>query len=300
MNPREIVRASAGAGKTFRISSRIIGLLASDQPPSSILASTFTRKAAGEILDRVLVRVAGAVLDEKAARELGEQTLGTDQPDGVTTDTAFWARLLDRIVAELGMLEVSTLDSFFSRVLRAFSNEMGLLPGWTIADKPTGEGLRSEALEVLFDRQDDGILVELVRALHPGEVRRSIYARVVEDIDQIVAADREVGPDAPGWDAMRVSFPKLPDDVARRAADLAEQVEAAEVPLTRAGKPKPTTGPPFPTSCRPWSKRRSTWPAPCWGMGWPFVPMRCRAWRGSTTRPTWSACARGARCASTT
>ena len=54
--PRELVLASAGSGKTYPLSSRIIELLASGAPPGDILASTFTRKAAGEILDRVLVR----------------------------------------------------------------------------------------------------------------------------------------------------------------------------------------------------------------------------------------------------
>ena len=48
--PRELVLASAGSGKTFRISSRIIGLLEAGAEPERILASTFARKAAGEIL----------------------------------------------------------------------------------------------------------------------------------------------------------------------------------------------------------------------------------------------------------
>ena len=69
--PRELVLASAGSGKTYRLSSRIIGLLAVGAPPGSILASTFTRKAAGEILERVLVRLAEGASDPEKARELG-------------------------------------------------------------------------------------------------------------------------------------------------------------------------------------------------------------------------------------
>ena len=45
--PREVVLASAGTGKTFTLSSRLISLLALGAPPDSLLASTFTRKAAG-------------------------------------------------------------------------------------------------------------------------------------------------------------------------------------------------------------------------------------------------------------
>jgi ATP-dependent helicase/nuclease subunit A len=237
MNSREIVRASAGSGKTFRISSRMIGLLASGQPPSSVLASTFTRKAAGEILDRVLLRVARAALDPKEAADLGVQTVAVESSGDVTTDQDFWANVLGKIVAELGHLEVSTLDSFFARILRAFSNEMGLLPGWTIADATRGERLRSEALELLFNRQDRGMLVELVRALHPGEVRRSIYERLVDDIDEIVAAHRDLGPDGPGWSAIRTSVPPLPNDLAELSLDLAEQILEVEVPRTKVGQP---------------------------------------------------------------
>jgi hypothetical protein len=69
--PREIVLASAGTGKTFRLSSRIIALLNAGVPPHEILASTFTRKAAGEILERVLVRLARAVVDEEGAGGAG-------------------------------------------------------------------------------------------------------------------------------------------------------------------------------------------------------------------------------------
>ncbi|NIR41862.1 MAG: UvrD-helicase domain-containing protein, partial [Actinobacteria bacterium] len=65
--PRELVLASAGSGKTYHLSNRIIMLLAAGAPADEVLSSTFTRKAAGEILDRVLVRIAeGAVDAEKA------------------------------------------------------------------------------------------------------------------------------------------------------------------------------------------------------------------------------------------
>ena len=50
--PHLVIRASAGTGKTFQLSNRYLELLAAGVPGDQILASTFTRKAAGEILDR--------------------------------------------------------------------------------------------------------------------------------------------------------------------------------------------------------------------------------------------------------
>ena len=73
--PRELVLASAGSGKTYHLSSRIIMLLAAGAPTDEVLASTFTRKAAGEILERVLVRIAEGALDAGKAQELGPRRL---------------------------------------------------------------------------------------------------------------------------------------------------------------------------------------------------------------------------------
>ncbi len=58
--PDTVIRASAGTGKTFQLSNRYLGLLQCDQPAEQILASTFARKAAGEILERVMLRLAEA------------------------------------------------------------------------------------------------------------------------------------------------------------------------------------------------------------------------------------------------
>ena len=61
-----VIRASAGAGKTWRLSNRYISLLAAGVGPENIVAATFSRKAAGEILERILTRVAAASLSPEA------------------------------------------------------------------------------------------------------------------------------------------------------------------------------------------------------------------------------------------
>jgi len=46
--------ASAGSGKTFALAVRYLSLLFMGESPSSILAATFTNKAAGEMQERVV------------------------------------------------------------------------------------------------------------------------------------------------------------------------------------------------------------------------------------------------------
>ena len=66
-----IIRASAGTGKTFQLSNRFLALLRQGVPSESILATTFTRKAAGEILDRVIGRLAEAASSDRKAGGIG-------------------------------------------------------------------------------------------------------------------------------------------------------------------------------------------------------------------------------------
>ena len=74
MNERthELVLASAGTGKTYQLSLRYLDLLFRGVPPERILATTFTRKAAGEILERILQRLCDAVEKPKELAELAK------------------------------------------------------------------------------------------------------------------------------------------------------------------------------------------------------------------------------------
>ena len=105
--PDTVIRASAGTGKTFQLSNRYLGLLQCNQPPEQILASTFARKAAGEILERVMMRLAEAAETDANQRELEGQL----QSGPLSRDRA--ALLLSRLVQHLHQLRVGTLDALF-------------------------------------------------------------------------------------------------------------------------------------------------------------------------------------------
>jgi DNA helicase-2/ATP-dependent DNA helicase PcrA len=69
--------AGAGAGKTETLTRRIVYLLAvKEVPPASIVAFTFTEKAAQSMKSRVYQRV-GEICGEKATANLGEMYIGT-------------------------------------------------------------------------------------------------------------------------------------------------------------------------------------------------------------------------------
>lgn len=233
MSVRELILASAGSGKTFRISSRIIGLLARDEAPASIFASTFTRKAAGEILDRVLIRMAVASSGDDEAAELSRH-VASGGPDPLPTDAAFWRGVLQRSVRELHRLDVSTLDAFFVRALNSFAHDVGLPPGWGIADEPTADRLRAEALDEVLGR-DHGLPVELLRALHAGAVRRSVHGALATEVDQILEVHQALAPDRPGWSALRQVAEPVPADMQERCTRIATAIRAVDLPKTKKG-----------------------------------------------------------------
>lgn len=132
--PNLVVHASAGTGKTFQLSNRYIALVARGDSPDTILATTFTRKAAGEILDRVLFRLAEAASEDKKLSELA----GHIGDRGF--DRSGCLALLCRLARFIHRLRISTLDSFFIQVAQSFCLELGLPPAGRSPRRPTTRG----------------------------------------------------------------------------------------------------------------------------------------------------------------
>ena len=231
--PRELVLASAGSGKTYRLSSRILGLFAAGAPPGAILASTFTRKAAGEILERVLVRLAEGASDAEKARELGREA----HPSLTRPEEC--RRLLGRLLTDLHEMNVGTLDAFFVRVARSFFQELGLAPRWTIADEPTQDRLRTEAVQATLVEADKAEMVELLRMLNRGDADRMVHATLLQKVDVLLGVRRQLDPSAvhpwsPGFGVTE----QLPPELLREKAQaLAADLRGLAVPSTQSGSP---------------------------------------------------------------
>jgi len=77
LNPIQIISASAGSGKTYRLSEELKQALSSGQVrPEAVLATTFTRKAAAELQERARQHLlkSGRVAE---AQQMGAAMIGT-------------------------------------------------------------------------------------------------------------------------------------------------------------------------------------------------------------------------------
>jgi ATP-dependent helicase/nuclease subunit A len=223
-----VILASAGTGKTFQLSHRYIGLLAEGASPEQILATTFTRKAAGEILERILLRLAAAAANEDTARELGE-IIG--RGDVTSSQCLDWLSLL---VGRLDRLQVRTLDSFFVHLATLFGHDLGLPPGWSLADESDLVRIRDEAVAGMTAAMEPSEAAALIRDLkQSGEGLTRSTHEVLRDrvVSDAFALHRVARPGA--WE--RYSAPPAVDEnVLVRAM---EELEVVELPTTKAGRP---------------------------------------------------------------
>jgi ATP-dependent exoDNAse (exonuclease V) beta subunit len=132
MSKLKVYKASAGSGKTYTLALEYIKeLILRDIPDNyrHILAVTFTKDATGEMKDRILAELYGLafntqdsqgflaslhVLLREAGKELEEKEIRERSK-----------RALLRILHDYSRLNITTIDSFFQRVLRNLARELG-------------------------------------------------------------------------------------------------------------------------------------------------------------------------------
>ncbi len=150
------IRASAGSGKTYQLSSHLIGLLLREpaEDPAGLLATTFTRAAAGEILARVMTRLSQAVLFESERSKLAKDL-------GLTLTEKQCSEALERLSSNLHRLNIGTIDAFFARVARSLPDLVLLPRNWAVISEDHEMELSAE------------VLAEMVAGAEAGNLKRS-------------------------------------------------------------------------------------------------------------------------------
>jgi ATP-dependent exoDNAse (exonuclease V) beta subunit len=240
---RSIVTANAGSGKTYLLANRLIRWMiesarrsaSSDCGAESILAITFTRKAAGEILDRVLRHLAlGATSADSRKQFEGPGMIGA-------ATQAEYASVLAQVLDHLDRLSIGTIDGFFSRLGRAYAPELGLPTEWTIASDDQDHAQRALALSRLLEAKPDATW-EVVRMVTDGAPKARLHDALLKAIRTPLAlldvADRHGVADAP-WQVLTADHVQFFEGARLLpAAELDEALRgliAAPIPKTKSG-----------------------------------------------------------------
>lgn len=202
-----LLRASAGTGKTYRLTGRLLRILLQDVPPETILATTFTRKAAGEITNRILVDLAKAAdeSNEVGLTKLREQLELPNLPRNACLS------LLDSLLRNIHRLRICTLDSLFSQLARSFAFELNLPPAWRLTDEIEEEWFRERAVDAMIVSLDRNEMSAVLGMLSKGEVRRSIARELLGVVNEAYAAAR--GCDEHVWDKIQVNKQPIKADI---------------------------------------------------------------------------------------
>ncbi|MDR1023981.1 MAG: UvrD-helicase domain-containing protein [Prevotellaceae bacterium] len=163
--------ASAGSGKTFRITREYLKLLL-ERPDAArryrnILAVTFTNKATEEMKGRIVAALndlAGS--NEAMLQSFCEELAGEGisiQPDELQRRAL---EVRSNLLHDYSRFSVFTIDKFFQKVLHAFVNEAGLHPGFAIeldTDRLLEEAVSSMMENAGGNEQQMGWLMQLVQ-----------------------------------------------------------------------------------------------------------------------------------------
>lgn len=160
----QVQRASAGSGKTEQLARRYLQLFFQPKhaalDPRAVVATTFTREAAGEIVARIFRLLARACQEERfrlsLAQEINLPILTKENCD----------ELLRRFVDHVDRLSIGTIDALFAEQARLLALDLGIASPWEIADSLTSEELAREAL--LHALRRDPSIREAWSLLHHG------------------------------------------------------------------------------------------------------------------------------------
>ncbi|MDO4792002.1 MAG: ATP-dependent DNA helicase [Buchananella hordeovulneris] len=167
-----LVVAGAGSGKTETMAFRVLYMIANGLVrPERVLGLTFTRKAAGELRERLAKRVeqlaASGLLDlatqatltgalpapaGELAEAAGQETAQAETKEGEPQAEAVEAAL------PLPAVDVSTYDSFAQRIVREYGLSLGIAADSTLISGATAVEIAHEVVNHWPEDVDDSAL----------------------------------------------------------------------------------------------------------------------------------------------
>ena len=170
----KILRASAGAGKTYQLALEYIRLLVREEDPLAyrhVLAVTFTNKATEEMKSRILKELDTLAREPEKSKYLEKLLPECGGSIELLQDRA--KTQLSGILHDYSAFAVSTIDKFFQQTLRAFSREVGQFSSYQV--QLDRDALVQESVDLVLDglQESDKSLLNWLTEAARGDLSRT-------------------------------------------------------------------------------------------------------------------------------
>lgn len=174
MSYLKVLKASAGSGKTFNLTQEYLKLALRRNPRyfSRILGMTFTNKAAGEMKENILEELNKLAIDPNSSSHCDEliSSLGLGEGSGKTELKKRARAARDAILLNYHDFSLSTIDSFFQRIVRAFFRELNLASNFDV-NLDTKEVISNAIDDYLFSMEENDPLIEQINDIQDQLIR---------------------------------------------------------------------------------------------------------------------------------
>ena len=221
-----VVAAGAGSGKTQTLATRFAWLVISrNVPASKILTLTFTKKAAGEMYERIyqtLAKIAGHKDTPPAERERAQKAL-----------------------EQFGEAHIQTLDSYCAGIVRQAANRYGIRPDFSTGSADTEREIKNAALPFVMKHRnnpavrafaDTGRLQDFAETILAGTINK--YSSIADEDDfftrKFEAQKEKVRADF-HWFVFGEGMRPAEFEKARNLVDAGHEIEATLDTTTKAG-----------------------------------------------------------------
>ncbi|MDR2125239.1 MAG: UvrD-helicase domain-containing protein [Prevotellaceae bacterium] len=178
-----VYKASAGSGKTFRLSVEYIKLLI-ENPKSyrNILAVTFTNKATAEMKTRIVSELYG--LSKKLDESQRYMQTVCDETQKSEEEVCRQAALaLTLILHDYGKFRVETIDSFFQSILRNMAKELGIGAGFNVSLNDD-EILKNAIALMMENANENSDLFRWLREYVNRKIEENKSWKIADDIEK--------------------------------------------------------------------------------------------------------------------
>lgn len=229
-----LIKASAGSGKTHRLTGEYLRLLFSaDNQYKNILAVTFTNKATDEMKTRIVEELHTLAVGNKSDYHKGLKSK-FELSDKQITEKA--RAILENILHDYSSFSISTIDKFFQQTMRAFTREMGLSGGYKIEldqnavlnqivdlmilelDQPNNKDLSGWILDYMRSQISDGKSWNIKESI--GELAKQLFN---EKYKQLSTKDKEQIENKDYLKAYRATLLKITNAWEKQASEIGKR-----------------------------------------------------------------------------